>query len=341
MAANSSARPTDIGADPQPVTEALATAVAAAALAPSIHNAQPWRWRMTGDGLDLHLGPSRLPDVADPDARLATLSCGAALHHARVSLAAQGWRATATRMPDPAGPEHLARLQVDGPAPAPVEAVTVRRGQTIGLRHTDRRPLSGRRIGPDELAAIITAVHAEGSLLHVLYPDQVVSLAAAADHAQRAEPQETNWLAELAYWTGGSRPTSTDIPRATVPSRPAWPTDRDLGHDGEPRLSGGYDRSALFAILYDRGDQPLNWLRAGEALSAAWLTATEIGVSMRPLSATIEMVSTRQAIRILLASVGYPYLVLRLSTIDQDYAGHPPQLPIDQIMTETAPIDVR
>lgn len=300
MATNSSAYPTDVGGDTPTVTEALATAVAAAGLAPSIHDTQPWRWRMTGDGLDLHLESSRLPDLTELEARLATLSCGAALHHARVSLAAQGWRATVTRMPDPARPEHLARLQADNPAPTPIETLTVRRGQTIGLRHTERRPLSGRRISPDALTAIITAVHAEGSLLHVLYPNQVISLAAAADHAQRAETHETRWLAELAYWTGGTR---------------------DFGHEGEPHLSTQHDRSALFAILYDRGDQPLNWLRAGEALSAAWLTATEIGVSLLPLSAAIEMASTRQAIRILLANVGHPYLVLRLSTIDQDAAG--------------------
>ncbi|WP_173082953.1 nitroreductase [Phytohabitans rumicis] len=230
-------------ADTQAVTEALASAVAAAGLAPSIHDTRPWRWRMTDNGLDLHLESSRLSDVTEPDVRLATLSCGAALHHARVSLAAQGWRATETRMPDPARPEHLARLQVDGPAPAPVEALTVRR--------TNRRPPPGRRIGPDELAAIITAVHAEGSLLHVLYPNQ----------------------AELASWTGVTRSTGT---------------------------GSRHDRSALLAIRYKRGEQPMNWLRAGEALSAAWLTAAEIGVSLLPLS----------------ANVTYPYVVLHLSSID-------------------------
>ena len=90
----------------------------------------------------------------------------------------------------------------------------------------------------------------------------------------------------------------------------------------------------MFAILYGHADQPLDWLRAGEALSAAWLTATEIGVSVLPLSATIEMISTRQAMRVLLSSVGYPYLVLRLGTTDPDDAGppHAPRLPTDQII---------
>ena len=79
---------------------ALSDAATIAGHAPSIHNTQPWRWRLTGDQMDLYVERSRVLEVTDPDTRLATLSCDAALHHARVSLAAQGWHATATRMPD-------------------------------------------------------------------------------------------------------------------------------------------------------------------------------------------------------------------------------------------------
>ncbi|GIJ60269.1 Acg family FMN-binding oxidoreductase [Virgisporangium aurantiacum] len=338
MTPDSAPHPTDVRAGSPAVAAALAAAlsaaVASAGLAPSIHNTQPWQWRMTGDSLDLHLEPSRLLDVADPDARLATLSCGAALHHARVSLAAQGWRATVTRIPDPAHPEHLAHLQADGPAR--VDPPTVRRAQAIRLRHTDRRPLSGPRIGPDELRAITRAVQAEGTSLHVLSRDQVIDLATAADHAHHTELHEARWQAELAYWTGGTRPTGTGIPDTAIPARPPQTTvpGRDFGHHGDLPIGDGHDRTATFAILYGHADQPLDWLHAGEALSAAWLTATEIGASLLPLSATIEMISTRQAMRVLLSSVGYPHLVLRLGTVNPNDArpDHAPRLPTDQII---------
>src|SRR4029453_390870 len=126
--------------------------------------------------------------------------------------------------------------------------------------------------------------------------------------------------AELAYWTGGARPTGTGIPDTAIPSQASQTTvpGRDFGHHGDLPIGTGHDRSAVFAILYGHGDQPLDWLRAGEALSAAWLTATEIGVSLLPLSAAIEMISTRQAMRVLLASVGHPHLVLQLGTTDPD-----------------------
>jgi hypothetical protein len=329
---NSSPIPTDTRA----VTGALAQAVAAAGLAPSIHNTQPWRWHATGDTLDLHIERSRVLDITDPDVHLATLSCGAALHHARVSLAAQGWRATVTRIPDPADPDHLASLHLTGQAPTPVEPLTVRRAQTIGLRHTDRRPSTGPSVGAEQLDAITTAVNAEGASLHILSPEQLLDLAAAAGHAQRAEAGDTAWQAEMDYWTGGTRPTGTGIPDTAIPSRATQTPvpSRDFGHPGDLPVSTHHDPTAKFAILYGNGDQPHNWLHAGEALSAAWLTAIEIGVTVLPLSATIEMIGTRQAMRVLLSSVGHPYLVLRLGTNDPDNATppHTPRLPTDQII---------
>jgi len=79
------------------VTEALAQAASLAGYAPSIHNTQPWRWRLAGDTLDLRLERSRVLAVTDPDDRLATLSCGAALNHAVVASAASSVDAEATR----------------------------------------------------------------------------------------------------------------------------------------------------------------------------------------------------------------------------------------------------
>jgi hypothetical protein len=106
-------------------------------------------------------------------------------------------------MPSRADPDHFAHVRVNGRGPALVEALTVRRAQTIRLRYTDRRSVAGTPAGPDELHAITTAVEAEGAWLQVLRPDQVLDLAVAAEHAQRTEAGESAWQAELAYWTRG------------------------------------------------------------------------------------------------------------------------------------------
>jgi nitroreductase len=327
-------QPTNAHADAQAMTQALTEAATAAGYAPSIHNTQPWRWRLAADTLDLYAERSRMLEVTDPDTRLATLSCGAALHHARVGLAAQGWHATVARIPNPAEPTHLAQLRVDGPVP--VDPQAVHHVQTIRLRHTDRRPVTGTPVRRDDLQAITASTETEGTWLHILRPNQLFDLAAAADYAQRTEAAESPWQVELACWTGGTRPTGAGIPDAAIPHEAPQTTvpGCDFGHHGDLPITAAHDQAAVFAMLYGRNDEPLDWLRAGEALSAAWLTATERGVSVLPLSATVEVAGTRQAMRRLVAALGHPYLVLRFGTIDPDDAGppHAPRLPADQII---------
>ncbi|MFC7761617.1 hypothetical protein ACFQY4_28905 [Catellatospora bangladeshensis] len=53
--------------------------------------------------------------MADPDARLLTVSCGVALHHARVALAMAGYAVDVRRMPGPEDPDLLAELALTGP----------------------------------------------------------------------------------------------------------------------------------------------------------------------------------------------------------------------------------
>ena len=77
---------------PDPST--LRTVLESATRAPSVHNSQPWRWLVGPDRLRLLADPSRHLPHADPDRRNLLLSCGAALHHCTVALAAAGWQAT-------------------------------------------------------------------------------------------------------------------------------------------------------------------------------------------------------------------------------------------------------
>ena len=79
--------------DQDPRVRVLEAAARQSLHAPSVFNTQPWRWRITADALELRGDPDRQLTHTDPEGRLLMLSCGAALHHARVSLAAFGWAA--------------------------------------------------------------------------------------------------------------------------------------------------------------------------------------------------------------------------------------------------------
>lgn len=303
--------PRPIGA--RTCAEALYRAVSAARYAPSAYNAQPWRWRLSDEGLDLFLEPSRMAHPGDPDGRLAAIGCGAALQHARLALAAQGWRATTTRHPDDADPGLLARLHID--AVARIGRRAAHGAQNIRLRHTDPRPVTGDPLRAADLAALRTAVEAEGARLHVLRPDEILRLVLASEPTHEMDPVEAQWYDELARWAGRDRIVGTG---------------EDLG---VPRQAGAHDRAATFAVLYGPGDTRPDWLRAGEALSAAWLVATAMEVSVLPFSAPIERSAARQALRRTFADLGHPYLAVRLGRHPGPMvAPRSPRLPIDRIM---------
>jgi nitroreductase len=126
------------------------------------------------------------------------------------------------------------------------------------------------------------------------------------------------------------------VPDHAIPQSPPQTTvpGRDFGRTGDLPVAGGHDRPAVFVVLYGAGDAPIDWLKAGEALSALWLVATELGVSVLPLSAALELPDTRAAVQRLLSGLGHPYLALRLGhrSAADPATPHAPRLPVDQII---------
>lgn len=304
----------------------LAEAAHAASRAPSVHNTQPWRWQVHRDRLDLYADRSRQLSAADPDGRLLTISCGAALHHARVALAAAGWQPATDRLPTPDEPDHIARIRLGNHVGVTAEAM--RLFQTAQRRRTDRRPLSDTPVPAQTITAVRAAVEAEHAHLHLLRADQVSELAVAAARADTLAAEDETLRTELEHWVGGPRPEGTGVPDTAIPTQPPHThvPVRDLGPSGTLPASQGSDRAATYAVIFGAQDTPGGWLRAGEALSAAWLTAAEHGVAALPFSAPVETAATRVVLRRLLAGLGHPYLVLRLGMPDPNHPG-PPHTP--------------
>lgn len=306
----------------------LADAATAAGFAPSLQNTQPWKWvvRNRFGSLELHADRSRQLESSDPQGRLLTISCGAALHHARIALAAGGWGHEVDLLPDAAEPDLLAIIKL-GPQTRPTPEA-IRAFSRIRTRHTDRRPVGDEPPPHEAIEAMRAAGTAEGVNIHVLTEDQVGLLGSAAVRADRMEIVDPRQRTELAYWVGGDRPDGTGVPMEVIPSavgRGVVP-GRDFVRGGRLAPREGSDRAAVYLMLFGNGDEPGDWLRAGQALSATWLTAAERELSVLPFSSVIEVAATREAMRAILSGLGYPYLVLRVGVPDREH-GEPPPAP--------------
>lgn len=321
----------DVGAP-----DALRAAVEVARLAPSVHNTQPWSWRMAGAGtLELRTDRSRQLTVADPDGLRLIESCGVALHHARLALAAAGWGVRVERLPDGEDrPDLLARLAIEDRGEPDVQAQELI--AAVDRRRTDRRPVGDTPVPEDVLRAVAGAVAAEGAYLYILPQRDVVELTVAMADADRAEVSEQAHREETAAWAGGPRPAGSGIPASSIPERP--PQTRVLGRyfgvAGTLPIGSGHDDAARYGILHGDEDGPAGWLTAGEGLSAGWLTAVTLGLSVLPISAVVEVVATRLVLRRMLSGVGYPYLAMRLGYPEPDLSPPPatPRLPVDAIL---------
>lgn len=272
---------------------ALGTAALVALHAPSVHNTQPWRWRVYDDRLELY-GDARwqLP-VADPTGRLLLLSCGAALHQARVALRGMGYLPAVRRFRGRDLSGLLATVTVERPIAVTDEALALLHAAL--RRQTDRRPFAAVPLPEAAVTAMRQAASSEGAWLHVLNSQQVLILLTAADHAEAVEYADRRYREELAHWTGKPPEATAGIPRTALPPR-----------------GDGYRDDGSYAVLYGNGDRPISWLHAGEALSAVWLTALVYELAVQPVSAVIEVPGARAVLHRMLSGIGSPYLAVRI-----------------------------
>ncbi len=288
------------------------SAIELASHAPSVHNSQPWHWTVGRRVVHLTADLKRWLPATDADGRDLTVSCGAALHHLRVALAAVGVRAVVHRIPNPGEPDRLATLELEQGRStlADLELATAITG-----RRTDRRPFSDWQIPEDSQRQLESAAVAQGAILRMVGAGG--PRAALLEAIRQAEAQQKDipgYGTELATWTG-RRAGDDGVPAANllhartagIPASRGFP-EGDIG----PYPLGRQD-GAVLAVLGTASDDTLSRLRAGEALSAVLLTATTLDLATCALSQPLEIGATRRTLRDdVLSGTLSPQIVLRL-----------------------------
>lgn len=248
--------------------------------APSVHNTQPWRWRIEGDHVELYADRTRQLVVADPRGRNLLLSCGAALHHAVVAAAGLGYDAQVARHPDPEQPDLLATLDL---VPARRTAAATGRLRTLLARRTDRRRFTSWPVTVEQLAELAAGVRGNGvQVVPVTEVADRLRVELLAARARAAEAADHRYAEEQRQWADEGRSDSVEHPDGVL-------------------------------LVCTTTDAPEAWLAAGEAMSELWLRAAQDGLSVVPLSQLLEVEETRAALHHdVLGGLVVPQLLLRL-----------------------------
>ncbi|MBB5850369.1 Acg family FMN-binding oxidoreductase [Amycolatopsis umgeniensis] len=299
-----------------------------AMLAPSTHNTQPWLFRCTGTGIELHADPRRILPVTDPDGRELVLSCGAALFTLRTAIHALGFHPATTLMPSRADPDLLAvvRPLVER---TPDPKVT-RLARAIPRRRTNRRPFVSCVVPRPTLATLRHATELEHAWMPSLDAEQCRLLRDLAARAHRDQLADPAFVAELGRWTELAAGTRDGVPSYATEGSPA---DESWLLEEFGVMSTGTRPDPLVVVIGSLTDGRLDRLQSGQALQRVLLTANGAGLDASFISPPIMVRAARAELRRLLGCGVWPQVLLRVGY------GSPlpwtPRRPLEDVMLDT------
>lgn len=280
--------------------------------APSVHNTQPWLWRIRPDHIELRADRRYQLAAADPEGRNLVISLGAALHHAMVAAAGLGWTTEATRFPVPEDPDLVAEIRLDSGRVTPAALDLL---HALEDRRTDRRRFTSWPVPEERLAHLAGVAEDTGAhVLPVVDPADRFTAELLIDRAISAQQRDEAVVEEQLLWIDHS--PVDGVPRASIPEdtrargvRPNRFTPVIESVDPHTAVEGSDGLLAICTV----DDTPLSWLHTGEALSRLWLKATMAGLSVVPLSQVVEYADSRAALhRQLFAGMALPQLLVRI-----------------------------
>ncbi len=320
--------------------EKLAWAVRYAVQAPSSHNSQPWRFGVRGDSLELEADRTRALPVVDPDDRELTASCGAALFFLRAALRHMGETALVDPFPEPADPDLLARVRLGEPA----ESTDAERRLfwAMRTRRTNRRRYRDRPVPEELLSELRQAAAEEGGRLVVIEDgDDRKQLAELVATGDRRQVGDKSFRRELAAWIHSNRAQVGDgmpgsafgFPDRVSAVGPFVVRTFDWGRGRAARDEQLALGSPVLALLGTDGDDPGDWLAAGQALARVLLLATVGDVVASFLNQPVEVEELRPEVA-KLAEGRQPQFVLRLGFAEDVPAT--PRRPIDEVLGDVS-----
>jgi nitroreductase len=294
-----------------PDVDTIRSALALAVRAPSVHNSQPWQWRMGDRSLHLYADPDLHLRQTDPDARDMMISCGASLSHCVIAFAALGWQSKVHRFPNPSDPHHLAAIELYR---HPANELDITLAAAIPRRRTDRRHYSAWPVPQGDLALMGARAARAGVTLRRV--DELDSLKSLVSQSAMRHGSDYDYLAELAAWSGKygatagvpARSAPESDPTAAIPTRVFAGAVLTQTPDVDPA-----EDNAVVVALGTAADDDVSRLRAGEATSVVLLTATALGLASCPVTEPLEISETRAAVRAeVFGADGYPQMLLRI-----------------------------
>lgn len=278
-------------------TDIVHIVAAAAILAPSGGNAQPWVVETTQDSITIRLA-SKSRSTMDVGSRGSALAVGAAMFNARVAAAAH----------NVLGPVEFGEDDDTSPLHGTMQLAHGEDADLAGLyeamllRETNRQLGTPGHIDVKAVTVLESAARREGAWLQLLTArdelEQAATILAAADRMRYLTPSlhadmvgEMRWPLDPSPETGIDVLSlglgSADLAVLDILRRPEvmatlarWDAGEALGADTADRIRS----SSALGVVSVRGQTLTDYARGGSAVEAVWVAAQQLGLAVQPIS---------------------------------------------------------
>jgi hypothetical protein len=281
--------------------------VAAAVLASSPHNTQPWSFEVGPRHLDVLADLERNLGAFDPFRRELYTGLGCAVENVVQAAAAAGQRAIVTLLPDPRRPDHVARITWE---PAPVNPSLA---DVIDRRHVNRGPYDGRPLGAERLQLARSGERPSAVRLVLVEATTRAGTRFAAEtlEATRAINEDREMSETSERWMRHSwRDIQTHRDGLTLAALTMPPALRTMAMMLPPVSPATFKRgwlrateeglatSPLYGLIVVRDlDDRVGQLETGRLWQRLHLESTRLGLAAQPLNQWMERVDRERQLR--------------------------------------------
>ena len=287
-----------------------------AALAPSSHNTQCWRFRIGQRSVSILPDLQRRCPAVDPDDHHLFVSLGCAAENLLQAAAAMGLHG------DPvfdSGADGALRIAL-----TPGNILQSSLFEAIVHRQSTRTEFDGKPLSNDELRSLQAAGTGNGVRVHMITAPQamasVLDFVVQGNTAQMRDPAFVRELKQWLRFNGAQAARSGDGLFSASSGNPTGPDwlgglmfDMFFKENTEnDKYARQIRSSAGIAVFVSEADDKAHWVEAGRAFQRFALQATALGIRNAHLNQPVEVASLRpQFARAIGVTSGRPDLVVR------------------------------
>jgi nitroreductase len=331
----------------RPLDYRLRFALHAAVLAPSVHNTQPWRFRLRGGPdpyAELLMDPTRELPVLDPAHRQLVISCGAALAAYEIGLLSCGLAPHIEVFPSDGDAACLARIRVTDLGAADPAALHLL--PALRRRRSYRGAMTSAAVAAPLRELLAEAVEAH-CLLYFVPQEKWLALEHLVVEAAIELSDTTDVDTETKTWTRLGERSQDGVPAANwqrtseqAAGSPVLQRDFAQGRPlpkrrGRPTMTE-IEADPMLAVLLTRTDSPLDWVDSGRGLLRLALAAESSGLALGYANQPTELPRLRDKLTALLrptpAGFDVPQLVLRLGYPAEALPPATPRRPVQSVL---------